>query len=325
MTAPPLIAVVPPAFVARLPAVTAAVRVVVPWLFKTSAPSAVVPTAPLNVRSPASALRVRSRVVPSLSTVEAKVRLLSPRSMTTLFSRVTAPVKVEAPAASSSSSRTVAPAMMMEEAVTLRPARRPFTLLPMFPLKRTVAPVESIVRVRLLATLLSALIVPPKVRLLPVPPLVLIETLLPRTTAPARSTVVPPAPALTFTLAPLRLMVAAVISRSARAWAEPMLVKVVVPVPAATTSLRLEAATSALTAEAKVRLLSVPVALSVVMVTSAPSATAPVKTEVAWAALSSFTFTVAWFRLMVAAVISRSARAWVSPTAPAKVTAPAPA
>ena len=320
-----MIAVVPPAFVARLPAVTAAVRVVVPWLFKTSAPSAVVPTAPLNVRSPASALRVRSRVVPSLSTVEAKVRLLSPRSMTTLFSRVTAPVKVEAPAASSSSSRTVAPAMMMEEAVTLRPARRPFTLLPMFPLKRTVAPVESIVRVRLLATLLSALIVPPKVRLLPVPPLVLIETLLPRTTAPARSTVVPPAPALTFTLAPLRLMVAAVISRSARAWAEPMLVKVVVPVPAATTSLRLEAATSALTAEAKVRLLSVPVALSVVMVTSAPSATAPVKTEVAWAALSSFTFTVAWFRLMVAAVISRSARAWVSPTAPAKVTAPAPA
>jgi hypothetical protein len=84
------------------------------------------------VRLPASALRVRSRVVPSLSTVEAKVRLLSPRSMVTLFPRVTAPVKVELPAASSSSSRTVAPAMMMEAAVRSEAGERPFTLLPMF-------------------------------------------------------------------------------------------------------------------------------------------------------------------------------------------------
>ncbi len=323
VTVPPLIAVVPPASVVRLPAVKVPPRVVVPVLLRATVPRAVVPTAPLKAMLPASALMVRSRVVASLSTVEAKVRLLSPRSMVTLFPRVTAPVKVELPAASSSSSRTTAPAMVMEAAVRSRSASG--WTLPMEPPKLR-EPVPAVtVRVRFWVAALSALIVPVKLTLLSAVPSVLTATLAPRTTAPARVAVAPPAPAETSTVAPLRLMVAAVISRSASAWAEPMLVNVVAPVPAATTSLRLEAARSALTAEAKVRLLSVPEVLSVVMVTSVPSATLPVKTEVAWAALSSFTFTVAWLRLMVAAVTSRSASAWVSPTAPPKVTVPAPA
>ena len=61
---PPLIAVVPPALVARLLAVTAALRVVVPVLFRVNTSKLLVPpTAPVSVIAPAPEFTVRSRAV----------------------------------------------------------------------------------------------------------------------------------------------------------------------------------------------------------------------------------------------------------------------
>ncbi len=230
-----------------------------------SAPKAVpAPTSPSKVTEPAPASRVRlsaPAVVPSTAKPKVTLAPLVPvRSMTKLLSSVTAPLKLaEAATASSSSSLTVPPAMMIVPAVILSPARARFVPeppVPIAPLKRTVAVPAVTVRDRFAAAvLLSALRVPPKVRLLSNVPSVLIVTLLPNTTAPVRVEVVLAAPALTFTVLPARLIVDEVTLRFASAWLAPTsLLKVVVPEPAFTLSVRLSPAALALTVLLKVTL-----------------------------------------------------------------------
>ena len=93
MTAPPLIAVVPPALVARLPAVTAAVSVVVPVeLSARASRAAVPPTAPVKVMAPVPALTVRSRAPPVESTVEENSTVLSVVVSVVSAPSVTAPL-----------------------------------------------------------------------------------------------------------------------------------------------------------------------------------------------------------------------------------------
>ena len=91
---PPLMAVVPLAFVTKLAAAKVLLIVLVPVLFKMTAPSAVPePTAPVKVTPPLPLLTVNARAT-LLMSVEPKVTKLSVvvKVKTEVFAKVTAPV-----------------------------------------------------------------------------------------------------------------------------------------------------------------------------------------------------------------------------------------